>query len=1670
MSARFQVAIYLLVIAFLIPAGPAEAKYLGGVRPVKICESCGAVSCPAPSSSAPTNTASGTSTSLSEGNLIETYAGPSIRGRNCGSVSLNLTFNSNLADGSNGRVNTVLGVGWTHSYNLFLFSQRSEMFRFEGNGRVNKFTPTSSTEYRSTEGYFTTLKRTMTGFTLVFKDGSTEEYALVPGSPTFDGQPVYWLQKMTDRIGNTTGLTYTGGVLTSVTNVYGLSLTFTYTAGKLSSISDPLGRDTTLEYDSTNTRLLRIVDPTGKAVEYTYNALYEITQKLDKNGQKFTFGYLVDKPVSVTDGAGAKLFSQTNTNNWATNNADLALQLMRTYIPSTTSRKDGNGRVWQYDYDTGGYITRVRAPDGAVTTYTYDPATLNVASITDANGQATSYEYDGIGNLTKQTDALGHATTHAYTNPACSDKVTRTTFPNGSITEYEYDAACNRTRQVRDVSGLTLLSEWTYDIHGNVLTERDPNGHLTSHEYDAYGNHAKTIDPEGNVTQYEYDLVGNRIKMIDGNTHATTYEYDPLNRLVKVTDPLGYITEYAYDGNNNRTQVRKQVAPAAYQITLYQYDLRNRLIRETRILPAAPLLTAYTYDGNDNRTSMTDPRGKLTRYQYDLQNRMTLVRDALSNTTQTLYDGVGNRTRTIDANNHYIYFQYDALNRLITEIRKIGDTSSTPDGNDIVTRMFYDAGNTIPAGDCGGNVQCAGPTPGSGGVAYSIDPESKYTYFKYDKAGRRVMTLRKVGDTADARDGNDWTDIIRYDAVGNILNRIDPNGYASTFTYLRNNWKASEANGLGETTYFTYDGVGNVLTVTAPNLNVTTNSYSPRNELTNIRDSVGQVASYSYDGVGNRLTETDGNSNTTTYQYDLVSRLTGVTDAMSQTRRHFYDPANNLIRTTDREGKATCYGYDDINRRTLTTQKVGDTNCAVVDADDIWTTTEYDKVGNVARLITAKHNGTNTPTNCASGTPGPECEITRYTYDEVNRLKTETYPDAKQRAFTYDKASNLKTRLDQNGITTAYVYNDLYYLTQRAYPASFDSFSYDIGGRMLSATRGGWVNGFTYDAANRVLQATQGGKTVSYAYNIPGRTRTVTYPGGKSITENTDPRSRLDNIQDGGGAPLVQYVYDLGNRVDTRTYRNNVVAKYAYNPNNWITDLSHKHGTALIAGFGHDHDREGNKLKQQNQLDGPTVDCSHDTRHKCSEKYAYDDVYRLIDYKVGDLVNSTIAMPITQAQYELDKVGNWDKWIVNGVPQTRTHNTVNEITSINGAPLSYDNNGNLKQDPRYQYLYDEENRLTRVTRLFDSRVMGQYRYDALSRRIAKIANLTGVPVETRYFYDDARIVEEQDTGGVPLATYVYGNYIDEVLTMDRGGQTYYYHQNALWSVAAVTDGAANVAERYSYDAYAFATITDASGTLVPVWDVDRPRSAIGNPWMFTGRQLDEESGLYFYRARYYDALKGRFLQRDPLGYVDGPNLYFYVQNSPTNLLDPMGLDKCCVKSFKVEFVGRGWIFNFDAQQMYFQFNMEATFKNDREEAGCCCECCQYRQYVWGHYNDRNGPVAFFAAWLPKSPPATEDRDRLDLQRYGHKTGTVERSDQDINRYPTVCSYQGSDEPGRHAGPLAGLDFMFHFEGKIVSARNPKCEDDGVTRARKDWAVGALIKSKTSYIIGYTHPM
>jgi len=133
---------------------------------------------------------------------------------------------------------------------------------------------------------------------------------------------------------------------------------------------------------------------------------------------------------------------------------------------------------------------------------------------------------------------------------------------------------------------------------------------------------------------------------------------------------------------------------------------------------------------------------------------------------------------------------------------------------------------------------------------------------------------------------------------------------------------------------------------------------------------------------------------------------------------------------------------------------------------------------------------------------------------------------------------------------------------------------------------------------------------------------------------------------------------------------------------------------------------------------------------------------------------------------------------------------------------------------------------------------------------------------TQYVYDGWQVVEERDGQYVVTATYTYGNYIDEPLTLTVSNDTYYYHTNNLYNVRALTDESGAVAERYRYSAYGKVTILDPN-------DQEINESTVGNVYMFQGRRLDAETGLYYYRNRMMSAELGRFLQRDPLGYVDG---------------------------------------------------------------------------------------------------------------------------------------------------------------------------------------------------------
>lgn len=206
-----------------------------------------------------------------------------------------------------------------------------------------------------------------------------------------------------------------------------------------------------------------------------------------------------------------------------------------------------------------------------------------------------------------------------------------------------------------------------------------------------------------------------------------------------------------------------------------------------------------------------------------------------------------------------------------------------------------------------------------------------------------------------------------------------------------------------------------------------------------------------------------------------------------------------------------------------------------------------------------------------------------------------------------------------------------------------------------------------------------------------------------------------------------------------------------------------------------------------------------------------------------------------------------------------TYNNGNELLTQNGTSFSYDANGNMtsKTDSSgtTSYVYDSENRLVEL-RTPNAQLV-TYKYDPFGRRIQKrTVAVDGTEMIRRYIYDREDILFELDGNGNIITEYLHGPGIDEPIAMIRGGKTYYYHADGLGSIIAITDSIGRVVQRYEYNSFGEITYQQDPNFV--------------QPYTYTGREYDEESGLYYYRARYYDAKVGRFLQQDLIGNLLNP--------------------------------------------------------------------------------------------------------------------------------------------------------------------------------------------------------
>ncbi len=253
---------------------------------------------------------------------------------------------------------------------------------------------------------------------------------------------------------------------------------------------------------------------------------------------------------------------------------------------------------------------------------------------------------------------------------------------------------------------------------------------------------------------------------------------------------------------------------------------------------------------------------------------------------------------------------------------------------------------------------------------------------------------------------------------------------------------------------------------------------------------------------------------------------------------------------------------------------------------------------------------------------------------------------------------------------------------------------------------------------------------------------------------------------------------------------------------------------------------------------------------------------------LSQLTNAT--NPSTSFAY--DGVGN--RTTAAGVSYTA--NTLNQYTQVGSTAHTYDKAGNLLTDGTNTYTYDAENRVTKIVSGANTLL---YTYDGLGRRISRSLN----GVITRFYYDGLERIADRNAAGVIEATYLFGPGVDEVWSFQRGSDTRFYSHDGLGSPLALTDAAGAVLERYSYTEFGAPTVTNALTAATG------SASFYNNPILFTGREWEPEAGVYYYRARYYSPVTGRFLSRDPLGYAPDLNIYRYVGNNPAKFVDPYGL-------------------------------------------------------------------------------------------------------------------------------------------------------------------------------------
>jgi RHS repeat-associated protein len=1165
------------------------------------------------------------------------------------------------------------------------------------------------------------------------------------------------------------------------------------------------------------------------------------------------------------------------------------------------SDKRGNVTTYTYEDEADDYVkdrlATVKPPLVPTTTFTYvggdNPKTVNlIQTVTDPKGHITAYGYDENGNVTSVVYNDGALESFDYNSDGTLDQFTDR---RGSSTQYEYSgnilglpsAILRAAPGSQPGAAPTVATTFTYDAMGNLRRVDTPEGTFTENSYDALYRVTARSD-SGLETSFKYDLNSNLTLSTDPEGKKSHYGYDLLDRQIMAAnhnwsgDPIDKVNAVntAYDPNGNVTLVNDE---RNVDTTAYIYDSLNRTATITQLnagysdSSGPDVVTAYTYDPNGNVETITNGP-TVTTLVYDELNRQVESHITGAGSSYTFYDDNSNvELSAQDTGTTYLTtkYEYDDMDRTrrVAEVTGFNPTSyslnNLPALNEVNVMMYtYDeGGNRIASFNAADSNKMYGTlttydannvpyrseevivTPGRGPQQYNYVHAGAYSRTIYDD-NYRVQEVW-IDDPTDGTDdpGQFPTGFVlsvrnHYDAVGRLDYTEDVDG---------------------NRTYYVYDDVGNLVQSTDRNGNITDMAYDDLHRLvaSTVYTASGEgdaplTTQYRYDEASNQTRVTDPGGQVSDATYDVQGRVHRIYNHPGRpggTCQEFsYDLRGNLYKRTDELGHYGLMTFDDANRLIGT---------AYFDASDTLLNTlerQYDAASNLVALREKSNLGL---------PQAGDMEIA-YQYDGVNRLISEA-------RLLYDGAAYAPWKAVQ------YSYYGDGNLERMTHP----------DGDQLSTRH-------QYDALGRLVEVGAGStaqpQATTYTFDVAGRLTQLVHANGVTTTYTYDTHERLTAIQALPPAPgpdlaHISYAYDNeNNRTDITWHHLNTSAHYDYNGVYWLTgeQISGDGSTTFDLTQAWAYDRGGNRTRQT------VVNAAPNAANSGATTYNYGSENRLLSS-----VFQPESGPAVNINYTYDSEGK----------------LISKETSSDGSDTLWESFNYNYQDRMSEYLA-QTGTMTTAHWQYEFTPDGQRRSKSNLLSVSGAANLLGASesdLSEYYMYAGSDVIADYDANMALQAGYVNGPGIDSKLikivyglgddehqvylpivlrsgatglfTTGTGGAAlpfplaventnYYYLHDGLGSVHMLLGEQGQVVNTSLSDAWGNAVYQDGD---------------VADRYGFTGRELDAESELMYYRARMYDPEVGRFLAKDPSGMPDGPNQYIYVVNNPANGTDPRGL-------------------------------------------------------------------------------------------------------------------------------------------------------------------------------------